>query len=251
MEKQMNRQPKVQVLNMTKKFGDLLVLDKMNFEVQEGEFLVVVGPTGCGKTTFLNSLTGIYDITEGDILINGEKVDLKKHNISYIFQESSAMPWLTIEQNIAFGLKIKNFPAEEIKRRVDEMLEIVGLSEFRNYYPQQVSTSMVQRIAIARAFATEPELLLMDEPYGQLDIDLRFKLEDELVKLWKKTGTTVIFITHNVEEAVYLSENIMVLTNKPPTVKEVVRNELPRPRDIMSMEFVALRNRITELIKWW
>lgn len=161
------------------------------------------------------------------------------------------MPWLTIEQNIAFGLKIKNFPAEEIKRRVDEMLEIVGLSEFRNYYPQQVSTSMVQRIAIARAFATEPELLLMDEPYGQLDIDLRFKLEDELVKLWKKTGTTVIFITHNVEEAVYLSENIMVLTNKPTTVKEVVRNELPRPRDIMSMEFVALRNRITELIKWW
>lgn len=251
MEKQMNRQPKVQVLNMTKKFGDLLVLDKMNFEVQEGEFLVVVGPTGCGKTTFLNSLTGIYDITEGDILINGEKVDLKKHNISYIFQESSAMPWLTIEQNIAFGLKIKNFHAEEIKRRVDEMLEIVGLSEFRNYYPQQVSTSMVQRIAIARAFATEPELLLMDEPYGQLDIDLRFKLEDELVKLWKKTGTTVIFITHNVEEAVYLSENIMVLTNKPTTVKEVVRNELPRPRDIMSMEFVALRNRITELIKWW
>lgn len=110
---------------------------------------------------------------------------------------------------------------------------------------------MVQRIAIARAFATEPELLLMDEPYGQLDIDLRFKLEDELVKLWKKTGTTVIFITHNVEEAVYLSENIMVLTNKPTTVKEVVRNELPRPRDIMSMEFVALRNRITELIKWW
>ena len=251
MEKQMNRQPKVQVLNMTKKFGDLLVLDKMNFEVQEGEFLIVVGPTGCGKTTFLNSLTGIYDITEGDILINGEKVDLKKHNISYIFQESSAMPWLTIEQNIAFGLKIKNFHAEEIKRRVDEMLEIVGLSEFRNYYPQQVSTSMVQRIAIARAFATEPELLLMDEPYGQLDIDLRFKLEDELVKLWKKTGTTVIFITHNVEEAVYLSENIMVLTNKPTTVKEVVRNELPRPRDIMSMEFVALRNRITELIKWW
>lgn len=223
----------------------------MNFEVQEGEFLVVVGPTGCGKTTFLNSLTGIYDITEGEILINGEKVDLKKHNISYIFQESSAMPWLTIEQNIAFGLNVKRIPKKERKRRVDEMLEIVGLSDFRNYYPQQVSTSMVQRIAIAREFATEPELLLMDEPYGQLDIDLRFKLEDELVKLWKKTGTTIIFITHNVEEAVYLSEKIMVLTNKPTTVKEVVENNLPRPRDVLSRDFVDLRNRITDLIRWW
>lgn len=245
------QQVKVQVKDMTKKFGDLLVLDKMNFDVRKGEFLVVVGPTGCGKTTFLNSLTGIYDITEGSILINGEKVNLKKHNISYIFQESSAMPWLTIKENVEFGLKIKNFSKEECGRHADEMLELVGLSDFCNYYPQQVSTSMVQRIAIARAFATEPELLLMDEPYGQLDIDLRFKLEDELIKLWKKTGTTVIFITHNVEEAVYLSENIMVLTNKPTTVKDVVKNELQRPRDIMSLEFVELRNKITDLIKWW
>lgn len=161
------------------------------------------------------------------------------------------MPWLTIEQNIAFGLNVKRIPKKEKKRRVDEMLEIVGLSDFRNYYPQQVSTSMVQRIAIAREFATEPELLLMDEPYGQLDIDLRFKLEDELVKLWKKTGTTIIFITHNVEEAVYLSEKIMVLTNKPTTVKEVVENNLPRPRDVLSRDFVDLRNRITDLIRWW
>ena len=244
-------QPKVRVKDMTKKFGDLLVLDKMNFDVKKGELLVVVGPTGCGKTTFLNSLTGIYDITEGAILINGEKVNLKKHNISYIFQEASAMPWLTIEENVAFGLKTKRFSKEECKRRTDEMLEIVGLSDFKDYYPQQVSTSMVQRIAIARAFATEPELLLMDEPYGQLDIDLRFKLEDELIKLWKKTGTTIIFITHNVEEAVYLSENIMVLTNKPTTVKQVVKNELPHPRDIMSHDFVELRNNITDLIKWW
>ncbi|MFI3207608.1 MAG: ABC transporter ATP-binding protein [Eubacteriales bacterium] len=242
---------KVEVKDMTKKFGDLLVLDKMNFEVKKGEFLVVVGPTGCGKTTFLNSLTGIYDITEGEILVNGEKVDKKKHNISYIFQESSAMPWLTIEENVGFGLKIKRMQKSKIKEKVDEVLKIVGLYDFRHYYPQQVSTSMVQRIAIARAFATEPELLLMDEPYGQLDIDLRFRLEDELLKLWEKTGTTVIFITHNVEEAVYLSENIMVLTNKPTTVKKVVKNHLPLPRDVMSLEFVQLRDEITELIKWW
>lgn len=242
---------KIKVDHLTKKFGDLLVLDDVSFDVEEGEFLCIVGPTGCGKTTFLNSVTKLYDITDGQILVNGEDVDLKKHNISYIFQEFSAMPWLSIEQNVGFGLDIKKVPKEEKKRRVDEMLEIVGLSEFRHFYPQQVSTSMNQRIGIARAFATEPEILLMDEPYGQLDIDLRFKLEDELINLWKKTGTTVLFITHNVEEAVYLSEKIMVLTNKPCHVKTVIENTLPRPRDVMSMEFVKMRDHVTEMIKWW
>ena len=131
------------------------------------------------------------------------------------------------------------------------MLDIVGLTRFRGYYPRQLSISMLQRVAIARAFATRPELLLMDEPYGQLDIDLRFKLEDELIKLWQKTGTTVLFITHNIEEAVYLSQNIMVLTNKPTSVKTVIPNRLPLPRDVMSEEFVMLRNQVTDLIKWW
>lgn len=242
---------KIKVDHLTKKFGDLLVLDDVSFDVEEGEFLCIVGPTGCGKTTFLNSVTKLYDITDGQILVNGEEVDLKKHNISYIFQEFSAMPWLSIEQNVGFGLDIKKVPKAEKKRRVDEMLEIVGLSEFRHFYPQQVSTSMNQRIGIARAFATEPEILLMDEPYGQLDIDLRFKLEDELINLWKKTGTTVLFITHNVEEAVYLSEKIMVLTNKPCHVKTVIENTLPRPRDVMSMEFVKMRDYVTDMIKWW
>ena len=130
-------------------------------------------------------------------------------------------------------------------------MEIVGLSKYRKYYPKQLSASMLQRVSIARAFATEPELLLMDEPYGQLDIELRFKLEDELVKLWQMTGTTVLFITHNIEEAVYLGNKIMVLTNKPTTVKKTLINELPRPRDIAAPEFVKLRNEVTELIKWW
>ena len=189
---------KIKVDHLTKKFGELLVLDDVSFDVEEGEFLCIVGPTGCGKTTFLNSVTRLYDITAGQIFVNGEEVDLKKHNISYIFQEFSAMPWLTIEQNVGFGLDIKKVPRAEKKERVDEMLEIVGLTDFRHFSPQQVSTSMNQRIGIARAFATRPEILLMDEPYGQLDIDLRFKLEDELVNLWRKTKTKVLFITHSV-----------------------------------------------------
>lgn len=247
----MEKKVKVQVRDLTKKFGNLLVLNHMDFDVEEGDLLCVVGPTGCGKTTFLNSLTKIYDITEGQILLDGREVDPKVNNMAYIFQGNSTMPWLTVEKNVSFGLDIKKVPSARKKELVDKYLDIVGLTEYRNYYPNQLSSSMLQRVGIARAFATEPELLLMDEPYGQLDIELRFKLEDELVKLWQMTKTTVIFITHNIEEAVYLGNKIMVLTNKPTTVKTTLTNSMPRPRDVTSKEFVELRNKVTDLIKWW
>lgn len=242
---------KLEVKNLVKKFGDLLVLDDISFNVRENEFLCIVGPTGCGKTTFLNSLSKLYDITSGEILINGEPVNLKKHNIAYIFQEYSNMPWLTIRQNVEFGLRIKRLPEDVIKECADYFLNMVGLMKFENYYPSQLSASMLQRAAIARAFAVKPEVLLMDEPYGQLDIELRFRLEDELIRLWKEVGTTVIFITHNIEEAVYLSERILVLTNKPTKIKAEIKNDLPRPRDISDPQFVELRNQVTNLIKWW
>ena len=243
----------VKVSHMTKKFGDLLVLNDISFDVRKGEFMCVVGPTGCGKTTFLNCLTklGVYQLTSGEILINGEPVDLEKHNVAYIFQEYSSFPWYTVEENIAYGLKVKKRPKAEIQAAVEEMLEMVGLKEYRSYYPDQLSASMLQRVSIARAFAVKPELLLMDEPYGQLDNELRYKLEDELIKLWQHTGTTVIFITHNIEEAVYLSEKILVLTNKPTTIKREILNPLPRPRDVTDIEFNKRRDEVTDLIKWW
>lgn len=246
-----NETKKVQVRNLTKQFGDLLVLNDVSFDVKKGQFLCVVGPTGCGKTTFLNCITKLYEPTSGDILLDGEPVDLRKHNVSYIFQEYSSMSWLTVEENIAFGLEIKHFQKDEIKARVDEVIHMVGLEKFRKYYPNQLSASMLQRVVIARAFATKPDLLLMDEPYGQLDIELRFKLEDELIELWKKLGTTIIFITHNIEEAVYISEDILVLTNKPTTIKTMLHNPLPRPRVVTSREFIDVREQVTELIKWW
>ena len=242
---------KVKVRNMTKKFGDLLVLNDISFDVKEGEFLCVVGPTGCGKTTFLNCLTNLYQPTSGEILVDDVPVDLKKQNIAYIFQEYSTMPWLTVEENVGYGLKIKKAPKEEARQSIDAVLNIVGLEKYRKFYPGELSASMQQRVVIARAFATKPDLLLMDEPYGQLDIDLRFRLEDELLKLWRANGTTVIFITHNIEEAVYLSEEILVLTNKPTSIKEKIHNPLPQPRSVVSPEFAALRNEVTELIKWW
>lgn len=242
---------KVEVKNLTKSFGDLLVLDDISFDVEEGEFLCIVGPTGCGKTTFLNSLTKIYDIDCGSIRISGEEVNPKKHKLAYIMQEYSTMAWLNVRQNVAFGLEIKKLSKKEIEEKTNAALEMVGLTKFADYYPNQLSASMMQRVAIARAFAVEPDLLLMDEPYGQLDLELRFKLEDELLNLWRKLGTTVIFITHNIEEAVYLSQRILVLTNKPTTIKENIVNELPYPRKVTEERFIDLRERVTALIKWW
>ncbi len=245
------RKVKLQVRHLYKDFGDLKVLDDVSFDVHDGEFLCVVGPTGCGKTTFLNSVTKLYEPTSGEILLDGSPVDLRRNNISYIFQEQSTMEWYTVYENVEYGLRIKRVPKAERKEAVEKVLEMVGLSDFASYYPRELSASMLQRVVIARAFATKPELLLMDEPYGQLDIELRFKLEDELISLWKELGTTVIFITHNIEEAVYLSENILVLTNKPTTIKERIENTLPRPRSVIDPDFVKLRMEVTDLIKWW
>lgn len=158
---QEKKQPKVQVRNLTKKFGDLLVLDNISFDVQAGEFLCIVGPTGCGKTTFLNSLTKLYEPTAGEILLDGQPVDLKKQNIAYIFQEYSTMPWLTVEENVGFGLDIKGVEKSKAEALVNEYLDIVGLTKYRKYYPDQLSASMLQRVSIARAFAVKPELPLM------------------------------------------------------------------------------------------
>lgn len=242
---------KVRVEHLTKYFGDLHVLDDVSFNIKKGEFVCVVGPTGCGKTTFLNLLTRIYTPTKGELYIDGVPADPQKHSLAVVFQEPSSMPWLTVEQNLRFGLEIKKLPKDEINRRVENVIKLLGLEEFRNRYPHQLSVSTAQRIIIGRAFAMQPDLLLMDEPYGQMDIKLRFYLEDEVIRLWKETGTTVVFITHNIEEAVYLAERVLILTNKPAKIKEEVIVDLPRPRDITSPEFIKIRNHITEQIKWW
>lgn len=242
---------KVEVNHLTKSFGSLKVLDDISFQVNDGDFLCIVGPTGCGKTTFLNSLVKLYDIDDGEILINGEEVDLNKHSIAYIMQEYSTMSWLTVKENVQFGMKVRKFSREKLNRKTEEVLRMVGLEKFADYYPEQLSASMLQRVSIARAFAVEPDLLLMDEPYGQLDLELRFRLEDELIRIWQETKTTIVFITHNIEEAVYMSQRIMVLTNKPTKVKEDFVNPLPLPRNVTEEKFIETRNKVTNLIKWW
>ena len=246
-----NRPVKVEVKDLTKRFGDLLVLDHMNFDIKKNEFVCVVGPTGCGKTTFLNCLTRIHQPSEGDLFIDGEPADPRKHNISFIFQEPSALPWLTVEENIAYGLKIKKLPKDEINKRVEQIIKLMGLQDSRKKYPGDLSVSVAQRVVIGRSFAMQPDLLLMDEPYGQMYVKMRFYLEDEVIRLWKELGSTVVFITHNIEEAVYLAERVIILSNKPANIKEEIKIDLPHPRNVADPKFIEYREYITEKIKWW
>ena len=247
----MSNDVKVSVRNLTKCFGDLKVLDNISFDIKKGEFICVVGPTGCGKTTFLNLLTRLIPQTSGEILIDGEPADPKKHNISFVFQEPSAFSWLTTQENIEYGLRIKKMPEEYIKQQSDKVISLLGLDRFRNAYPHEMSVSMEQRVVIGRAFAMNPDLLLMDEPYGRVDIKMRFFLEDEVIKLWKATGATVLFITHNLEEAVYLAERVLVLSAKPATIKAQVPINIERPRKVSDPAFIEVRKQITDMIKWW
>ena len=247
----MDTKAKVRVRNLTKKFGDLLVLDDISFDIKKAEFVCIVGPTGCGKTTFLNLLVKLLEPTSGNIFIDGEEADPKKHNLSFVFQEQSAFPWLTVEQNIRFGQETKKRPKHETDNVTEYILDMLGLKEYQDRYPHELSASMEQRIVIGRSFAMKPDLLLMDEPYGQMDLKLRYYLEDEVIKLQTATKSTVIFITHNIEEAVYLADRCLILSQKPTTVKEEVKIDLPHPRDVASKKFIELREYITEQIKWW
>jgi NitT/TauT family transport system ATP-binding protein len=246
-----NEKPKINFTNFTKCFGDLVVLDNLNFAVKENEFLCIVGPTGCGKTTLCNLVSTLLAPTSGSIEIDGQPANPAKHNISYVLQEPSCLPWLNLEENIEFGLRIKKYNEKEIKDRVGKIMDLVGLKDFKSYYPHEISAGMKQRAAIARAFVTEPDLLLMDEPFGQLDIKTRFHMMDEVLKLWREIKSTIIYVTHNLEEAVYLGQKIMVLSQKPTYIKEIVSIELPHPRDYADPEFIERRKYVTELVKWW
>jgi len=245
------RREKIEVKDFSKSFGSLLVLDRLNFSIYEGEFLCVVGPTGCGKTTFCNVVSRLLPETSGTITMNGEKVNPRKHNLSFVFQEPSCLPWRTVWDDIKIGLEIKGAPLEEIEKKVRAVINLVGLKGFENFYPHQISAGMKQRVAIARAFITEPDLLLMDEPFGQLDTNTRFDIEKNLIEIWEKTKRTIIFVTHNLEEAVYLAERILVMTQKPTQIKEEVKVDLPRPRNYADPQFAQIRRYVTDLVKWW
>lgn len=222
-------------------YGDLLVHDGIQFLVKENEFLCICGPSGCGKTTLLDILSGLLKPTGGSVLLDGESVDPKKNSISFVFQEPSTLPWLTVWDNIATGLKIKKLPRNEIKNKVDEVIRIVGLGGFENFYPHQISGGMKQRVSIARAFATDADLILMDEPFVSLDQPTRERMQQEVLDIWKNLRRTIIFVTHNLEEAVFLGDRVITLSQKPTKIKADIKIDLPRPRDPLSQDFTEIR----------
>jgi len=241
-----NERPKVEV-DASHSYGDLVVHERLKFTVAPNEFVCICGPSGCGKTTLLDYLAGILKPTRGTVLIDSAPVDPKRQSISFVFQEPSTFPWLTVSDNIATGLRIKGAPSAEIARKVGEIIEIVGLTGFENYYPHQISGGMKQRVAIARAFATDADLILMDEPFVSLDQPTRERMQREVLDIWRHRVRTVIFVTHNIEEAVFLADRILILSAKPARIVADLPVTLERPRDPLSSEFMRLR---AECVHW-
>jgi ABC-type nitrate/sulfonate/bicarbonate transport system ATPase subunit len=240
--------PKVQV-DVSHRYGALTVHEELRFSVLENEFLCVCGPSGCGKTTLLDILAGILRPLEGQVLIDGKPVDPKRDSISFVFQEPSTLPWLNVRDNVATGLRIKKVAAAEMRRRVEEIIEIVGLRGYEEYFPHQISGGMKQRVAIARAFAIDADLILMDEPFVSLDQPTRERMQREVLHTWEHRRRTVVFVTHNLEEAVFLGDRVIVLSAKPARIVANVDVPLARPRNPLSPEFTRIRGACTEIMQ--
>ncbi|MDP9159960.1 MAG: ABC transporter ATP-binding protein [Acidobacteriota bacterium] len=210
----------------------LLALDKINLQVKAGEFLCVVGPSGCGKSTLLHMIAGFHTPTSGEMLIDQKPVNGPGTDRILIFQELGLFPWLTVAQNVEFGMKMKDIPKGQRQERTQYYLRLVHLLNFKDSYIHQLSGGMRQRVALARALATEPDVLLMDEPFAALDAQTRDLLHDELEKIWAETGRTIIFVTHNVREAVRLGDRVALLTFRPGRVRREYNIDLPRPRHL-------------------
>ena len=224
----------IRIRELYKDFGGLIAIDGVSVDIAQGEFFMIVGPSGCGKTTLLRILAGLESVTAGVIEI--ETPTSSRPVNSMIFQGDSIFPWMTVWNNAAYGLKMRRVPAATIKEIVGHYLARTGLTRFADYYPYQLSGGMRQRVAIARAFANDPEILLMDEPFSALDAQNKLLLQEELLRIWEEHKKTVVFITHSVDEAVFLGDRIMVMTAQPGKVKTFVQVPLARPRNIIALQ---------------
>ena len=226
----------------------LVVLDHVTFDVEDKEFVCILGSSGCGKTTLLRLIAGIDTAQAGSIILGGEEIQGTNPKVGMVFQEYSLFPWRTVIDNIAFGLEMQGMAKDDRYRIAEQYLNLVNLTQFRNSYPSELSGGMRQRVAVARALALDPVLLLMDEPFGALGAQTRNMLQKELLEIQEETKKTIIFITHSVDEAVYLSDRIIVLTPRPGRICRMFSIDLPRPRDRTSPEFAKLRREVLELI---
>jgi len=243
------------VEGLTRIFGDdgssVVALDGIGFEVHRREFISVIGPSGCGKSTLIRILAGLDYPSDGGVLLDGLPVEGPGADRGMVFQNYTLFPWLTVKQNVMFGPNMKGTPKLRAERKALEWLDVVGLAEFADAYPAQLSGGMKQRVAIARALANQPRILLMDEPFGALDAQTRCSMQAHLLKIWQTVDVTILFITHDLDEAIYLSDRIVVLGARPGRIQEIIEVPVSRPRgtdQLLSAHFLATKKRLEELI---
>ena len=255
-EKLRSRPVKLRVEDLSKKFdtpkGEILALNKINLQIHRREFITVIGPSGCGKTTLIRILAGLDFPTSGNVLLEGKKMEGPSAERGMVFQDYTLFPWLSVKKNVMFGLEIKGLGSMKAEAEAMEWLEIVGLAKFADAYPGQLSGGMKQRVAIARSLANRPEILFLDEPFGALDAQTRASMQAYLLKIWQNVDVTIFFVTHDLDEAVYLSDRILVLRANPGEIDELIEVPVPRPRDpgqFLTPEFLATKKRLEELIR--
>lgn len=228
-----------------------VVFDQVSLDIHRREFVCVIGPSGCGKSTFLRIVAGLDQATGGEVLLDGKPVSGPGPDRGMVFQGYTLFPWLTVKQNVMFGLRMSGKPTHTQQGEASQWLEMVGLSKFESSYPHELSGGMKQRVAIARALANEPRILIMDEPFGALDAQTRAQMQSYLLQIWKQVDVTILFITHDLDEAVYLSDRIVVMGTNPGRVVEFLENPVPRPHtpaQFVTPEFLSLKARLEHLI---
>lgn len=246
-----SRVTKLSFQNISKSYdtktGENKVIDNISLDVYDNEFLVILGPGHCGKTVLLNILSGIEEASEGEIFIDGQAVTGISHKVGMVFQKLALMPWKTVMENVALPQKFQGIEKEKRHKDAQKYIDLVGLKGFEKHFPRQLSGGMKQRVGIARAYANNPEILVMDEPFGQLDAQTRYAMEEEIQKIWQKEKRTIVFVTNNIEEALYLGDRIVLLSKCPASIKKIYDvTDLPRPRDMVSEQFLALRSEISD-----
>jgi len=234
--------------------NSLKAVDDVSFDIRDSEFICLVGPSGCGKSTLLRMIAGLEPVSSGEILMGNKKVTSPSPSIGFVFQEYTLFPWRTVEKNVEFGLEIKKLSPTEREQVASKYLDMVGLSKFKDSYPHQLSGGMRQRTAIARTLAVNPEILLMDEPFGALDAQTRNILQEQLLDIWHKEKKKVLFVTHNVDEAVFLADKVIIMTARPGRIKDIINIDIPRPRvrtetEVNKVRTVILKSLFEEVQK--
>ncbi|PXW25757.1 NitT/TauT family transport system ATP-binding protein [Paraburkholderia caballeronis] len=247
--------PKISINGLRKEFhtghAPVVALERCNLDVQEGEFICIVGPSGCGKTTLLRILAGLETPSEGNVTVR--QTDPTKPLATMMFQETSVFPWMNVRANVAYGLRLRGVDPAQTESKVNHFLSLTGLERFANAYPHQLSGGMKQRVSVARAFANDPEILLMDEPFAALDEQNKIVLQEELLRLWSETRKTVLFITHSIDEALVLSDRVIVMSGRPARLKADLRINFPRPRAVYDLkdnpEYASLSREIWMMLR--